>query len=58
MKIILIKKNTKLEKSLHLWFVTGFSDGISSFSIWVRSSSLNKFGFNISLFYRCTNKSW
>ena len=45
------KKNTKLENNLHPWFITGYSDGESSFSIRVRYSSLSKFGFNISLVY-------
>lgn len=45
------KKNINIENNLHPWFVTGYSDGEYSFSIWVRSSSLNKFGFNVSIVY-------
>ena len=45
------KKNTNIENNLHPWFVTGYSDGESSFSIRVRSNSSNKFGFKVSIVY-------
>lgn len=45
------KKIINIENNLHPWFVTGYSDGESSFSIRVRSNSLNKFGFNVSIVY-------
>jgi len=41
-----IKKN-----KLNPHFVTGYSDGESSFSIRVRTNLLNKLGFHISIVY-------
>lgn len=45
------KKNINIEYNLHPWFITGYCDGESSFSIRVRSSPLNKFDFNVSIVY-------
>jgi hypothetical protein len=45
-------KNTqKIESSMHPWFITGYSDGKSSFSIRLRSNLSNVFGFKESLVY-------
>lgn len=41
---------TKKSK-LNPYFVTGYSDGESSFSIWIRTSNKSKFGFNINPVY-------
>ncbi len=36
---------------LHPWYVTGYSDGDSSFSIRTRSSSTNELGFSVGIVY-------
>lgn len=43
--------NSKTNSKLHPWFITGYSDGESSFSIRVRTSPSSRFGFNISIVY-------
>ena len=45
-----IKKINK-ESNLHPWYITGYSDGESSFSIRVRRSPLSKLKFHISIVY-------
>jgi len=44
-------ENTSKEFNLHPWYVTGYSDGESSFSIRVRRNLLSKLGFHISIVY-------
>jgi len=43
--------NTKNGRSLHAWFITGYSDGDSSFSIRLRSNLSGKLGFRVSIVY-------
>jgi hypothetical protein len=44
-------KNFYKRNNLHPWFITGYSDGESSFSIRVRTNLLSKFGFHVSIVY-------
>ena len=41
----------KKKNELNPYFVTGYSDGESSFSIRLRSNPSSKFGFNVSIVY-------
>lgn len=43
--------DTKKGRSLHAWFITGYSDGESSFSIRLRSNLFGKLGFRVSIVY-------
>jgi hypothetical protein len=44
-------ENVSGNYNLHPWYVTGYSDGESSFSIRVRRNLLSKLGFHISIVY-------
>lgn len=50
-KNYLNKRKLKTVNKLHPWFITGYSDGESSFSIRVRTNLLSKLGFHISIVY-------
>ena len=39
------------EINIHPWFITGFSEGKSPFSIRIKSNLINKFSFHLSLIY-------
>ena len=44
-------KKINTDNKLHHWFITGYSDGESSFSIRVRTNLSSKLGFHISIVY-------
>jgi LAGLIDADG endonuclease len=50
-KNYLNRRKLKTENKLHPWFITGYSDGESSFSIRVRTNQGSRFGFHISIVY-------
>jgi LAGLIDADG endonuclease len=50
-KNYLNRRKLKTENKLDPWFITGYSDGESSFSIRVRTALLSKLGFHISIVY-------
>ena len=44
-------KKVNIKNNLHPWFITGYSDGESSFSIRLRSSPRSRLGIHISIVY-------
>ena len=50
-KYYLNRRKLKTENKLHPWFIIGYSDGESSFSIRVRTNLRSRFGFYISIVY-------